>query len=126
MVGQLVYHLSGRKVLKYPEEKAGFIVPQRYRTDKTPESSSASTRGATSGVPSRPQRLEGQDGGGGDDDRVDGVLAVASSGDPEELGDDKEKVIVVGWYGDDDPENPQNWYVQLPASRCHGDRRIRT
>ena len=30
-VGQLVYQLSGHKLLKYPEEEEGFVVPERYQ-----------------------------------------------------------------------------------------------
>ena len=26
---------------------------------------------------------------------------------------EKEKMVVVDWYGPDDPENPQNWYVDF-------------
>jgi len=34
------------------------------------------------------------------------------NGDGHEGGDgEKEKMVVVDWYGPDDPENPQNWYV---------------
>jgi hypothetical protein len=29
---------------------------------------------------------------------------------------EKGKMIVVDWYGPDDPENPQNWYV--PYQLC--------
>jgi len=32
-------------------------------------------------------------------------------GDGAGKGAGKEEMIVVDWYGPDDPENPQNWYV---------------
>ena len=39
---------------------------------------------------------------------ITNTTAVAGEGDGE-----KGKEVVVDWYGDDDPENPQNWYVHL-------------
>ena len=29
-MGQIIYHASGRKLLQYPEEKPGFVVPEQY------------------------------------------------------------------------------------------------
>jgi len=43
---------------------------------------------------------------------ITNTTVVAGEGDGE-----KGKEVVVDWYGDDDPENPQNWYVHLLTSR---------
>lgn len=45
------------------------------------------------------------------DDRCDSDATPVNSSERAEVQPDKEEgsVIVVEWYGDDDPENPQNW-----------------
>ena len=89
MIGQIIYHASGRRLFRYQEEIEGFVIPERYvvhlehgRSPMTPSSTITNT------------------------------TVVAGEGDGE-----KGKEVVVDWYGDDDPENPQNWYVHLLTSR---------
>jgi hypothetical protein len=45
--------------------------------------------------------------------------AVDAHGDEGGNGDKdgRGEMIVVDWYGPDDPENPQNWYVKSLKSR---------
>jgi DHA1 family multidrug resistance protein-like MFS transporter len=96
-VGQIVYHLSKRKWFQYPEEIDGFVVPERYRLK-----SGVIVDGRGTGLEtSRSSTLDtavdahGNEGGNGDKD-----------------GRGRGEMIVVDWYGPDDPENPQNWYVK--------------
>jgi DHA1 family multidrug resistance protein-like MFS transporter len=88
VIGQIIYHASGRRLFRYQEEIEGFVVPERYvlhsevgRGLDTPSSTITNTTA---------------------------VADRAGNGDGE-----KSKDIIVDWYGDDDPENPQNWYVHL-------------
>lgn len=113
VVGQLVYHLSGRRVLKYPEERQGFIVPDRYRLDQSdphqnvagalndPTPSPRSPEGDTAAVQGHRMDISGSSV------RSAGEATTAVSSSDRVV--DEDKVIVVDWYGDDDPENPQNW-----------------
>jgi len=96
VIGQIIYHASGRRLFRYQEEIEGFVVPERYvlhsehgRSPMTPSSTITNT------------------------------TAVAGEGDGE-----KGKEVVVDWYGDDDPENPQNWYVH-PAKHHFSVTRIK-
>jgi DHA1 family multidrug resistance protein-like MFS transporter len=100
VVGQIIYHLSKRKWFRYPEEIDGFEVPDRYR----PKSGViVDGRGLE---PSRSSTLDtAVDGHGGD-----GVDEPGRNGDKDGRG--RGEMIVVDWYGPDDPENPQNWYVK--------------
>ena len=106
MVGQIIYHLSKRKWFRYPEEIEGFEVPVRYR----PKSASTNRIGQGEGEGDRngleTSRSSTIDTAVDDHDR---------NGDGDEPGDGAQKgkgeMIVVDWYGPDDPENPQNWYV---------------
>jgi DHA1 family multidrug resistance protein-like MFS transporter len=82
VIGQIIYHASGRRLLRYQEEIEGFVVPQRYLLK---EARGLDTPSST----------------------ITNTTAVA---DREGEGE-KGKEVVVDWYGDDDPENPQNWYV---------------
>lgn len=110
MVGQLVYHLSGRKVLKYPEEKAGFVVPAKYLVDRH-----APNRPSPHPVPgdvTEPREMAFQRPEAGD-----GATATPASSSERVEEEEEGKVIVVDWYGDDDPENPQNWYVQTRSTQ---------
>jgi hypothetical protein len=83
VIGQIIYHASGRRLLRYQEEIEGFVVPERYvlhsEHDRSPMTPSSTITNTT-----------------------------AVEGDGE-----KGKEVVVDWYGDDDPENPQNWYVSI-------------
>lgn len=113
-MGQLIYHLSGRKVLKYPEERQGFVIPDRYlRPKEDSPTSGDTTRHARppnspdfelSGPRSdetRPAALQERPEASNDE-------TLTAVGSRERVGEEG-NVIVVDWYGDDDPENPQNW-----------------
>lgn len=117
----MIYHLSGRKVLKYTEERQGFVVPNRYRLDPETDLSlgpggsstrapALSSEGGTDGVE---HDLDGSRSSDLMGDEATTTTAVNSRDEVEREG----KVIVVDWYGDDDPENPQNWSVPNLSSR---------
>ncbi len=91
---------AGKRLLPYPEEVPGFVLP--INPPFPSPSSSQTATGANSRAPS------------------------TLVGDEEaQLGDKLEKVVdtplppsnvtVVGWYGEDDPANPQNWSAKKKA-----------
>jgi DHA1 family multidrug resistance protein-like MFS transporter len=96
VIGQIIYHASGRRLFRYQEEIEGFVVPERYL----------------------PQDARGLDT---PSSTITNTTAVA--GDNGEGDGEKGKEVVVDWYGDDDPENPQNWYVSISFHIKSVDRR---
>jgi DHA1 family multidrug resistance protein-like MFS transporter len=96
VIGQIVYHASGRRLLRYQEEIEGFVVPQRYL----------------------PRDARGLDTPSSTITNTTTVAGDNGDGDGE-----KGKEVVVDWYGDDDPENPQNWYVSISFHIKEVDRR---
>jgi DHA1 family multidrug resistance protein-like MFS transporter len=106
-VGQIIYRLSGGKIFSYPEERDGFELPEKYRSEKD--------------KPSRFGREERQDEGDRRaSDSAETVVAQRSNSNSGEgkknekkNKDGEDEHIMVDWYSEDDPENPQNWYVPL-------------
>jgi DHA1 family multidrug resistance protein-like MFS transporter len=104
-VGQIIYRLSGGKIFSYPEERDGFDLPEKYRSEKD--------------KPSRFGREERQDEG--DRRASDSAETVVAQRSNDQSGEGKKNEkknkdgeddhIMVDWYSEDDPENPQNWYV---------------
>lgn len=109
---------SGRRVFSYPEERPGFELPEKYRQQSNKEK------------PSRFQNEQNEQNSSNDiqmaqdidrprqpsrnsDETVVGRQSESDGqGKEKEKGKDGKKgddTIVVDWYGDDDPENPQNW-----------------
>jgi DHA1 family multidrug resistance protein-like MFS transporter len=123
-VGQVLYNISGRRIFSYPEEKDGFDLPEKYRVQKDKPSrfgeeqereeggererresdetavGQSTSRNEDQSKNGKAGEKEGKDGKDGEKDGKDGK--------------EKDETIMVDWYSDDDPENPQNWYV-LPA-----------
>jgi DHA1 family multidrug resistance protein-like MFS transporter len=94
--GQIIHKLTGGKVLKYAEERPGFELPDKQKP----------TRSRSGGRP-------GAGGERGSEETVTGSREDESEDQESEgQGEGKDSdSIIVGWYGDDDPENPQNWWV---------------
>ncbi|PTB42498.1 hypothetical protein M441DRAFT_137562 [Trichoderma asperellum CBS 433.97] len=83
--GQLVRLLSGNRVLRYPDE-IDPVLWKRFLRQDTLEHTNVSGR--------EPSKDE-----------------VAEDGIPQNtvLRDDDQEILLVEWYGQDDPENPRNW-----------------
>lgn len=84
-IGAIIRAASGKKLLKYPEEQDGFTLPAEYQSRVQQPSSS---------VPSLPSQKED----------VEAVTGPSSASEASE-----KEVVLVTWYSDQDPENPQNW-----------------
>ncbi|KAK6463721.1 multidrug resistance [Scheffersomyces coipomensis] len=83
-VGRMVYHLTQHKFFKHPEEHIDYVIPEKYLPNdlKTREF----------------EKVEGVE-----------LETAANSSSSSTLDQDPDAKIVVGWEGDDDPENPVNW-----------------
>lgn len=93
--GRIIYHLSGRTLFNYPEEKPDYILPEKYHglSESVLESSRASaalnTRSSESDSASEDDEKDEKDGNGEKDEN--------------------DQYIIVTFDGDDDPANPVNW-----------------
>lgn len=82
--GQFVRLCGGKHLLPYPEERADFQVPEKFRRGAAGEKGQQQTRSAEP--------------------------ASETASEDTAVGDaqgEKDDHISVGWYGDDDPANPQ-------------------
>ncbi|GFZ49505.1 Caffeine resistance protein 5 [Saitozyma sp. JCM 24511] len=130
-IRQIIYFASGRKLLQHPEERPGFVVPDKYRPRekqaRSPNTASLSDAGADGVGPVEKRRPV--DAGAGATAAAPGAGAApgAAGRDVETQSTSREseasdRTVVEGnaplseedgnivtWYGPDDPENPKNW-----------------
>lgn len=106
---------SGRRIFSYPEERPGFQVPEKYRQRPQKEKPSRfQDEIRTAQDLDRPQqdsRSSDETVVGDQEPEASGSGAASGEGQKDAEGKEgkKDDTIVVGWYGEDDPENPQNW-----------------
>lgn len=118
--GNILNFLSNHKLFPYPEEKPGFIVPDRYLIS----SSSSSRRRSSVVSKSNTYMLEKKNSKNNSvDERPTNEITTEVSSMPinsididlekgskiDEITENDSDYIVVDWYGENDPENPQNW-----------------
>ncbi|KAH8925288.1 MFS general substrate transporter [Atractiella rhizophila] len=128
VAGQLIRVISRGRILRYPEEKDGFEVPLRFclqsnncsptTTSTKVASASPSFEAATIDEENHVKAYNVENDGGPEKNEEDRCRGQRSGVDNDlENGKkvvDREQVkerYLVDWYGDDDPENPQNWSV---------------
>ncbi|KAF9065029.1 major facilitator superfamily domain-containing protein [Rhodocollybia butyracea] len=99
-IGQFINFISNGKFLPYSDQRPGFVVPAHFASVSKPVSdkSDASTlcgdveyKKSSKAVPLA---------------REDTLVVDANELDEKLSLDDPN---IVGWYGDDDPDNPRNW-----------------
>lgn len=108
--GQIVYHFSGRRLFRYPEDQPDFVVPAKY-AQSSPNRNSILTEKKKSSL-GEPGALELTIPEGSHSDSEDSSLRVdleKGIEKPSEPQEPQHDYIVVDWYGENDPENPQNW-----------------
>ncbi len=122
-LGQLIRFVSGKRLLRYPEEEPGFepvfehAAPPKNIDETTPGSRSLSTASEKESAID-PENKQQQNETLSSTPALTAVQTQKDH-DLEENGDamNIEKTlstqgkIVVTWYGPDDPANPQNWTV---------------
>ena len=126
VLGHILNYISNHKLFPHPEEKSSFVGPEKYL------SSSANNSRRSSGYEKNNtyilEKKESNNISATDQPSSETVAEISntiinsafidleknSRNDEEEnnevidIAEDK-GYIVVDWYGDDDPENPQNW-----------------
>jgi DHA1 family multidrug resistance protein-like MFS transporter len=141
-VGQVLYNISGRRIFSYPEEKDGFDLPEKYKVQKDKPSRFGEEQEREEGGGERERREsdetavgqstsrsnedQDQSRNGKDQNQKDGKEKDGKEGkDGEKEGKDgKDDTIMVDWYSDDDPENPQNWYVPPPPIKTFNPHQL--
>lgn len=105
-LGQYVNSVTKGLWLPYPEQKEGYILPKKYT--RFPRVETKRSEGGMTVSPT--ETIEPT--GANPDTNVEHEVELDLSGRPreEEIEVPKE-VILVTWEGEDDPENPLNWYV---------------
>lgn len=101
--GQVIHAVSGGKVLPYAEERPGFQIPDKYKPGY--QSEKKQTRRPSPGE----ERASEETVTGRSDDQEEQNQEGDEEGGKKGKGENGE--IIVDWYGPEDPENPQNWYV---------------
>lgn len=114
-IGQILRQLSRNRLLQYPEETASFN-PPRPGADLMCSSHHAAPGMATSRVHPFCGDNEGTQKDVEDgrqpvipptaNEWGNGNVGESDSAIPKDM---RDAAILVGWYGPDDPENPQNW-----------------
>lgn len=110
--GQIVRLATRNRFFQYPEERIGFVVPPHYVPEKLPEDTSASSTRPVSPYSGALYKI-------GTATEPEGALHHAQTQEDLEFGRKESRIVVpkrtangvilVDWYTDDDPENPQNW-----------------
>ena len=135
LVGQIIYRASGRKILQYPEERPGFVLPEKYGgssshsdqeaawedkddkdgkkrqysvTEKAVEASGSHE--STNNLPQEStvgrEYLHHEEHHPHPHDPEKGELATTEEN--TQVDHEQDGTIIVDWYGSDDPECPLN------------------
>jgi DHA1 family multidrug resistance protein-like MFS transporter len=110
-LGRLIRLISGKRLLKYPDELPGFELPSAYTIGRN---TFDKAKEPLDGV-GRPDEI---DTSSTQNNLKKGVKHQPSTGQSAEavrlakLAEDQrtsDRSIIVGWYNNNDPANPQNW-----------------
>lgn len=142
-VGDIVRFISGRRLLQYPEERAGFVVPPQYASTSPSalggtSASSITTRAAQDGsdlegkkqhvvVGERAETLVDEHAQPPQESTLAREYLHPSQGEDvekadlsalEPAGEDAQRLEhLVDWYGPDDPDCPLNVRTRLMSAR---------
>ena len=132
LVGQIIYRASGRKVFQYPEERPGFVLPEKFggpsqdsgQQDAWEDKDDKDTKKQGYSVAEKPVEASGSNGtantlpqesltgreylhheGSPPHDPEKGDLATTEENTQV---DHQDGTIIVDWYGPNDPECPLN------------------
>ncbi|KAI5963812.1 MDR1 [Candida pseudojiufengensis] len=87
--GRIVYHLSGHKYFKHPEEEDDYVIPEKYYKDYQSE------------------KNKGDDLNANDSDET--IENHTSNNKEKDYEEEDKHLIIVDWEGPNDPDNPKNW-----------------
>ncbi|KAF7364912.1 MFS general substrate transporter [Mycena venus] len=116
-IGQIVNYLSGGRLLPYPEQRPGYVVPKRFLLPSSERKISDDDAATLCGeacdktkVLSSPPDTEMK--------RESTISTLAADLESRKQVDDETTVpdpYLVDWDGDTDPENPRNWSFRKRA-----------
>ncbi|KAJ7151055.1 major facilitator superfamily domain-containing protein [Mycena filopes] len=116
-IGQIINYASRGRLLPYPEQRPGYIVPKRFLLPSSQRQLDAAVPDDATkvGTPSRissPPNTEIK--------RESTMMTLAAdleSKSQNQVDDDTtlSDLYLVGWDGDSDPENPRNWSFRKRA-----------
>ncbi|KAJ7036550.1 major facilitator superfamily domain-containing protein [Mycena alexandri] len=92
-VGQIVNYLSSGRILPYPDQLSGYVVPRRFLASSDAKDNGEQLSGATT-----PSELK----------RESSPVTLAPATGKLEDGKDVHDPFLVDWE-ENDPDNPQNW-----------------
>ncbi|KIK59421.1 hypothetical protein GYMLUDRAFT_169583 [Collybiopsis luxurians FD-317 M1] len=106
-IGQLINWVSNGKFLSYQDELRGFVVPPRFLPSSTPRSDASDEVTLCGDYDEKKSKIAKPSGS---TELCREATLVAEKLDvklqQKAIFDDP---YIVGWYGDDDPDNPRNW-----------------
>lgn len=124
-VGELVNKVSGGRLLPYPDQRTGFVIPAAYLATSSPASTSAPISRAETLAGDKQAAddasLKAESDAAPEPERTniavekvetwnsDVTLEAGPSGVAAEALVDTKGYQLVDWYGETDPENPRNW-----------------
>lgn len=136
-LGEIVRLVSGRRLLRHPEEEPGFVLPDKYtprisringiRLSTQISSSTLDVRPWQDGFASQYSLSQSSINGPGHSRSVVALSAAdAEKGKANDelkppVGGNENGAIIVDWYGDDDPECPRNVSVIRPPRSAIAD-----
>ncbi|KAJ4490822.1 major facilitator superfamily domain-containing protein [Lentinula aciculospora] len=94
-IGQFINFVSDGKLLPYPEQRPDFVIPPRFLQANAPVSSEPIVSTLTDVKAKKEKALA--------------TVVEAIVVDDEDQHQTQADVDIVGWYSDDDPDNPKNW-----------------
>ncbi|KAK9341808.1 hypothetical protein V1522DRAFT_418072 [Lipomyces starkeyi] len=94
--GEIIHLLSGGRLLQYPDQQPGFIVPSTFGVRVADDVAQLSSLGRNG--PEAALKLA--------EDKLDFESDYSSSSSAAST---LAPSYIVDWYGTDDPENPRNW-----------------
>lgn len=97
--GRVIYHLSRRKLFNYKEEQPDYVIPDKY-------TGNSEAQLENDGSKDKPEaeiddQMSSQSRSNSQSSSSDLTVKVNKS--------DEDNLIIVGWDGENDPENPLNW-----------------
>ncbi|KAJ6486662.1 major facilitator superfamily domain-containing protein [Mycena sanguinolenta] len=117
-IGQIVNHVSGGRLLPYPEQRPGYVVPRHFllpssdrKQSDDPESDSATlcedSRDKTKDLATPDIEIK----------RESTITTLAADIESQKQVDDAAvpDPYLVDWDGESDPENPRNWSFRKRA-----------
>jgi DHA1 family multidrug resistance protein-like MFS transporter len=122
-IGQIVNYLSSGRLLPYPEQRPGYVVPKHYLlpTSERKDSDALTSDAATICEDSRDKSKDGSNLSSPPDTEIkreSTITTLAADLESRKQVDDSTAVpdpYLVDWDGDSDPENPR-YILRQPKS----------